>query len=366
VKRAFDATPVDPQAEERAWEIVREAYVRREPAVRRRSPIRPALVLAAIGVAVVAAALSPPGRAVVNAVRKSIGIEGAQPALFQLPAPGRLLVSGPGGTWVVAADGSTRRLGAFSQASWSPHALFVVAAEKNELATVEPASGQVHWQLARPAIDFPRWGGTRTDTRIAYLTTSRLHVVAGDGTGDRRSVRTARVAPVWKPGTNAHVLAYVDRRGRLTVANEDRGVVSLRSRPYVGVHGIAWSPDGRTVALAARGEVALFDVATGDAHVVPVEGVRALAFASDGRLALLRGNGVLLVSGKSVRTLFVAPSRLAGLAWSPDGRWLLSSLPQADQWVFVQTRGARRVLAVSHIRRQFGGEPSLDGWAPGA
>jgi hypothetical protein len=366
VKRVFDAMPVDPEAEERAWAVVREAYTQREPAEHRRSPIRPALVLAAAAVAAVAAALSPPGRAVVNAVRKSIGIEGAQPALFQLPAPGRLLVSGAGGTWVVAADGSTRRLGAFSQASWSPHALFVVAAEKNELATIEPASGDVHWQLARPAIDFPRWGGTRTDTRIAYLTASRLHVVAGDGTGDRRLVRTERIAPVWQPGTSAHVLAYVDLRGRLTIVNEDRGAVSLRSRPYLGVRGIAWSPNGRTVALAARGEVALLDVATGVAHVVPVEGVRALVFAPDGRLALLRGNGVLLVSGDRVRTLFVAPSRLAGLAWSPDGRWLLSSLPQADQWVFVQTRGARRVLAVSHIRRQFGGEPSLDGWAPGA
>lgn len=366
MKRVFDAMPVDADAEERAWTVVRQAYTRREPAARRRSPIRPALVLAAVGVAVAAAALSPPGRAVVNAFRRSIGIEGAQPALFRLPAPGRLLVSGAGGTWVVAADGSTRRLGAFSQASWSPHALFVVAAAKNELATIEPASGQVHWQLARPAIAFPRWGGTRTDTRIAYLTASTLRVAAGDGTGDRRLTRTERVAPVWEPGTSAHILAYVDLRGRLTVVDTDRGAVSLRSRPYEGVHAIAWSPNGRTVALASRGEVALFDLETGGSRVVPLEGVRALAFAPDGRLALLRGNGVLLVSGGRVRTLFVAPSRVAGLAWSPDGRWLLSSLPQADQWVFVQTRGARRVLAVSHIRRQFGGEPSLDGWAPGA
>ncbi len=107
-------------------------------------------------------------------------------------------------------------------------------------------------------------------------------------------------------------------------------------------------------------------VATGRTHAFRVAGVRALAFAPDGRLALLRGNGVLLLADGHVRTLFVAPSRLAGLAWSPNGRWLLSSLPAADQWVFVQTRGGHRVLAVSHIRRQFGGEPSLDGWAPGA
>ena len=367
MKRALDAIPTDAGAEERAWAIVREAYAGREPGVRRRSPVRPAFVLAAAAVvALAAAALSAPGRAVVNAVRKSIGIEGAQPALFQLPAPGRLLVSGAGGTWVVAADGSTRRLGAYSQASWSPHALFVVATTGNELATVEPATGRVHWQLARPAIGFPRWGGTRTDTRIAYLTTDRLHVVAGDGTGDRRLRPSARVAPAWRPGTSRHVLAYVDVRGRLTIMNADRGVATRLSRPYAEVRDIAWSADGKTIALAARNEVVLFELATGDAHVVHVGGVRALAFAADGRLALMRGDGVLLVDHGHVRSLFAGPSRLAGLAWSPNGRWLLSSLPSADQWVFVQTRGGHRILAVSHIRRQFGSEPSLDGWVPEA
>ena len=140
----------------------------------------------------------------------------------------------------------------------------------------------------------------------------------------------------------------------------------MASRAYVGARALAWSPSGRTLALATGGGGVELAVATGRTHTFPIAGVRALAFASDGRLALLRGNGVLLLSGGHVRTFFVAPSRLDGLAWSPDGRWLLSSLPQADQWVFVQTRGAHRVLAVSHIRRQFGGEPALDGWAPAA
>jgi hypothetical protein len=364
MKRLFDGVPADAEAEERAWAVVGAAFAAREPRRARRRIVGPAIV--AVAVALVAAAVTSPGRAVVNAVRRSIGIEGAQPALFKLPAPGRLLVSGSGGTWVVSADGSTRRLGSYSQASWSPHALYVVAATPDELATVEPSTGRVHWQLARPAIRFPRWGGTHTDTRIAYLTTNDLHVVAGDGTGDRRLPPSARVAPVWQPGTSRHVLAYVDVRGRVTVLSPEHGFVSRRSRAYAGARALAWSPDGRTLALAARGEVVLFTVATGRTRIVRVDGVRNLAFAADGRLALLRGDGVLLLSGGRLRTLFVAPSRLAGIAWSPNGRWLLSSLPRADQWVFVQTRGVRRVLAVSHIRKQFGGEPSLDGWAPAA
>jgi WD40 repeat protein len=170
----------------------------------------------------------------------------------------------------------------------------------------------------------------------------------------------ARVAPVWQPGTAKHVLAYVDSRGRVRIGGR------VVSRAYGSPQALAWSPDGKALALATRRGVVELMVASGRTRAFHVAGVRAVAFAQDGRLALLRGNGVLLLADGHVRTLFVAPSRLAGLAWSPNGRWLLSSLPAADQWVFVQTRGGHRVLAVSHIRRQFGGEPSLDGWAPGA
>ena len=95
---------------------------------------------------------------------------------------------------------------------------------------------------------------------------------------------------------------------------------------------------------------------------MPAAGVRALAFAPDGRLALLRGRAVLLLDGARLRTLFAAPGRLRALAWSPDGKWLLTTLPSADQWVFVQTGGGHRVLGVAHVARQFGGVPALDGW----
>jgi WD40 domain-containing protein len=364
VRRFLAATPADDEAEERAWAVVRAAYAEHEP-VRRRPPVKLVLAVAA-GLAVVAGAtLSPPGRAVVNAVRRSIGIEHSAPALFRLPAPGRLLVAGGSGAWVVAADGSTRRLGDYPQASWSPHALYVVAAAANQLATLEP-TGRIHWKLSRPQILFPRWGGSHADTRIAYLTAGRLHVVAGDDTGDHAAgSAAARVPPAWRPSTaDRHVLAYVTAGGRVTVLDADRRTIGWRSAAYVGPRALAWSPDGGRLALATRTKLILFDGATGRATVVDVEGVRAVAFARDGRLALLRGHSVLLVSGSTLRTLFVAPAGIAGLAWSPDGRWLLTGLPAADQWIFLQTRSGHRVLAVSHISAQFGAFPTLSGWAP--
>jgi len=369
VRQLLERPPVDGNAEERGWEVVRAAFAEREP-VRRRPGLRLALAVAVAGAAVVAAALSPPGRAVVNAVRRSIGIEHAQPALFRLPASGRLLLSGAGGAWVVATDGSKRRLGDYAQASWSPRGLYVAAATANELAALAP-DGTIHWTLARPQIRLPRWGGAHLDTRIAYLTSGRLHVVAGDGTGDagvEGLPAAARVAPVWNPAGGAqHVLAYVTTGRRVIVLDADRGSVRWISPAYARPSALAWSQNGRQLVLATAARVVLFDAQTGRASTLPVTGVRALAFAPDGRLALLRAHAVLVRVHGRLRTLFVPPGgSVAGLAWSPDGRWLLTGLPAADEWVFLQTRGGRRILAVSHIAAQFGGFPSLDGWMPGA
>lgn len=360
LKRLLEATPADREAGDRVWQVVRAAYVKREP-VRRRRP-RYALALAALAVAVVAAALSPPGPAVVDAVRRSIGVERAAPALFRLPAPGRLLVSGAGGAWIVNADGSKRRLGDYPEASWSPHGLFVIAAGANELAAVEPG-GRRRWSLARPQIRFPSWGGSRTDTRVAYLSRGRLHVVGGDGVGDAEVGPAAPVAPVWQPGER-RVLAYVTPGGRVTVLDERRRRFSVRGS--AGPRALAWSPGGGPLVLAARTRIVIFNPETTNRQAFAIPGVHAVAFAPDGTLTLLRGRAVLELRGGVVRTLFTAPGPLAGLAWSPDGRWLATTLPGADQWIFVQARGRRRVVAVSNIRAQLGGAVTLDGWAPGA
>jgi hypothetical protein len=177
----FEA-PGEREAGERAWELVRVAYAEREPVAWPRRHARP-LIAGALVAAAVAATLSPPGRSVVRELRKSVGIEHARPALFSLPAPGKLLVTSRQGAWLVQSDGSKRLLGSYRDAAFSPFGRFVVATRANELVALDP-KGEVRWTLARPRPRFPVWTGTRTDTRIAYLSAGRLRVVAGDGTGD--------------------------------------------------------------------------------------------------------------------------------------------------------------------------------------
>ena len=122
--------PGEYDARRRTWEVVRAAYDEREPVSWPRRHVR-ALALAAAAVALVAAAVTPPGRSVVNAIRdavgreKVVGVRDAEPELVRLPAPGRLLVQSPRGAWVVQRDGSRRLLGPYRDASWSPRGLFV-------------------------------------------------------------------------------------------------------------------------------------------------------------------------------------------------------------------------------------------------
>jgi hypothetical protein len=356
LKRLMERVPADREAEERAWSVVRAAYAEREP-VRRGPRRRLMLAGVALAVAVAAAAVSPPGQAVVNAVRRSIGISHAAPALFRLPAPGRLLVSGGGGgTWVVNADGSKRRLGDYAQAAWSPHGLYVIAATSSEVAAVEPSNAGIRWSIARPKVAFPRWGGSRTDTRVAYLSGEQLRIAAGDGTGDAAASGMSRIAPAWRPGDRLQ-LAFVASDGRVRLLGAWRS-----SHRYAKPRSLVWSPDGKQLLLVTARQLVLFDPASGRAHILRQRDVSAAAFSPQGQLAVVRGKALLVFDGEQTRTVFKTLGRPQGLAWSPNGRWLLTTLPSADQWIFV---GGRRVLAVSHIARQFGGTPSLDGWVTG-
>ena len=297
------AIPGEHEARERAWAVVAAAFAEREPQPRRRS-WKP---LAAIAVALVVAAglLSPPGRAVLDEIREVVGVEKAQPALFSLPAPGRLLVTADSGAWVVDQDGSKRLLGEYREASWSPFGRFVVASRPNELVALTP-EGDVRWSLARPNVRFPRWGGTKTDTRIAYLSRGELRVVNGDGTRDRLlDAEAAARPPVWRTGMR-HVLIYASRDGSVRAVQVDTNAA------------------------------------------VPLD-----AAAED--LRPRQDPAVRRVLGKGD---FADPVR------SPDGRWLAVGWPDADQFVFLRVVGRQQIHAVSNVSGQFRSQssPTINGW----
>lgn len=369
MKHDFDliVVPGAAEAEERAARVVAAAFGELRPVPRQRRSRRP-LVAVAVAVAVVAAVLSPPGRAVVNQVRRVVGIDQARPALFSLPTTGRLLVAADSGIWIADPDGSRRLLGRYDEASWSPFGRFVVATRRDELATLEP-DGSVRWTLARPGVRSPRWSGSATDTRIAYLTRTRLRVVAGDGTDDvdiGGLPASAQVAPAWGSGFG-FVLAYADTRGRVTSILTTKGADLWRSAALRSPRSLEWSSDGKELLVLSRRAVSILRATDGrvvESRPDPGGSVVAAAFRPGTRsVAELRRPGEVTQVVLGGRVLFSSAGELRGLTWSPDGRWLLTGAPEADQWVFVRADG-RKIVAVSNISAQFRSRsfPRVEGW----
>ncbi|HYZ79525.1 MAG TPA: hypothetical protein VE596_19355 [Gaiellaceae bacterium] len=361
--------PNEDEAARRSLAVVRAAFAAREPVQRRRAYLKPALAIAVVA-ALVAAALSPPGRAVLGSLRKTVAGEKRVVAteLFALPTGGRLLVNSPRGPWIVQPNGSRRLLGRYRDAAWSPHGLYVVATRANEVVAVDP-KGVVKWTLPRRQVRFARWGGSRVDTRVAYLSGSRLHMVAGDGTGDVDlcgEPPAARIAPAWQP-TPVRVVAYADARGRVSVIDADTCSLAWRSPPFPEPRALRWSDDGRRLLLVTRDKLAVFGLSRGTPLAVRwMRGVTDAAFAPRSHeLALVRRGEVLALSADRLRAtprrLFRLTGRIGQIAWSPNGRWLLVTWPDADQFLFVR---GRHIRAVSGISRQFGGGafPSIGGW----
>ena len=360
------------EAEERAWGVVERAALERLPVDARRTRLlRPLFVVVAIAV-LAGAVASPPGRAVIDHVRRVVGVELAAPALFRLPAAGRLLVASDSGIWVVQADGSRRLLGAYREASWSPFGRFVVAARRNELATLEP-DGTVRWSLARPDVRFPRWAGGATDTRIAYLAGNRLHVVAGDGTEDADAgglPAAALVAPAWRPG-EGFVVAYANTRGRV-FPYDTRGssfwTAPPQSAPLPAPRTLEWSGDGRRLVMRTADKIVIFGPGSGTPLSVQfTRVVVGVAFRpGTHELAAISRPGEVSQVTLGNRVLFSFAGELRGLTWSPDGRWLLVGSPESDQWVFIRADG-RKIIAVSDISSQFGSRtfPRVEGWCCG-
>jgi dipeptidyl aminopeptidase/acylaminoacyl peptidase len=370
--------PDEAGAERRAWDVVHSAYLNREPVRRTRSRRRFALVPV---LAVIAAALllsvagARVGRFISHAL---VGMRHPAAALSSLPAPGRILVSGPGGTWITAADGSTRHVGSWPQASWSPRGLYVAVASADRLAAVDPR-GDVHWAIARPQVSDPRWYSP-SGYRVAYLSADTLRVIAGDGTADHLlATHVARVAPAWRPGQKLgpFEVAYVTDGNRIAVRDGDSGALLWTASPGSRPRKLLWSDDGqRLVVVSPHGArvYAATGAPSGTITLPAGDTTSDAALSPDGQtLAFVLNGDQVVVTGTAsskhpaLRQL-LAGSGVREVNWSPDGHWLLVAWPAADQWVFVRVAGGPHVAAVSRIAQQFSATgsarpfPQLEGW----
>jgi hypothetical protein len=248
------------RARRRAWTLVRAAAPAERTRRRRRLPL-----LALLAAAAVTLALTPPGAAVGEWVRDRVDPpkRPAQPAAepaTRLPAVGRLLVRDSHGVAVVAQDGTRRGVGRFDGATWSPRGLFVAAWAGTRLSALTPA-GDARWQISAPSrIRAAIW--SPDGFRIAYVTAGGwLHIVAGDGSGDRILARTRSTIPAWRPDA-PHTLALVSASGRIEARDVDTGklIAGPGASAPAGARTLSWSSGGERVAAIAPREIRVFDL----------------------------------------------------------------------------------------------------------
>jgi dipeptidyl aminopeptidase/acylaminoacyl peptidase len=378
-------------AERRGMLVVEEAFGRRPPAA--RPPLPRLAVTVAIAVLLTVLLLSPAGAAVRDWIGDvfSAGVPNAEPELSGLPGGGRLLVQSSQGPWVVRPDGSRRLLGDYSEASWSPHGLFVAATSGRSLTAIEP-DGTPHWTIsAAGTVREPRWSPSGFE--IAYRAGSALHVVAGDGAGDERIDRSVAAVPPSFSSRGLAQLAYVRADDRLKIVDTAGGVRLAAAQAVAGIEALHWGRHDslllevaprvlrlrsvtarKSVASLRIGSPTRLPVAAGaivrDAVLSP-DGATVAALLADEAGGRGRRSEVVLypTGGGAPRRLFSAPGRLSGLAWSPGGDRLLIAWPEADQWLFVPTGESGRVHAVDGISRAFapggsagGAFPRIEGW----
>jgi hypothetical protein len=357
--------PGEAEAAARSWPVVEAALAERHPdrstaAHRRRFAMRLALVAALIAAGLLVA-LSPAGAWIGDRFKDES--TKATPAFAALPRGGSVLAISRTGTYAIHPNGSMQRLGAFSEAGWSPHGEHVVGVEGRQLTAVDPL-GTVKWTLVRKGVHHPAWS-TRLGYAVAYLQGGALRVV--DGTGnpatDRRvRRRAAPVTPAWRPKSD-RILAYATSGGAVETVDVTTGRTVWRAP--LNARRLEWSQNGRRLVALSSRSVAVLDRSGGVLRKValPSAGRELAVHPSGRRAAVIVGGRVLDVplDGSAPRLLF--RGNVEGLAWSANGRRLLLGWRDTDQWLLLGP--GERIRALHGVSRELGaagGFPRVAGW----
>ena len=385
--------PGEADAAARSWPVVEAALAERQPPGRRhRMPLRLAIVIALLGVAL--AIMLSPARAWIGD-RFDDEPHPSTPAFAALPKGGSVLAISRSGAYAISANGSTQGLGSFRQAGWSPRGKHVVGVNGRRLIAVTP-TGTVKWTLVEPRrVSRPAWS-TDEGFAVAYLERSRLRVVAGDGdpvTNRRVRGHAAAVTPAWLPHSD-RVLTYATTRGAIetvdvtprttlwrsaaAATDATAGGAADASAPGAAdasdlPRALAWSPDGRRLVALLSRSAAVLDRTGRVVRTIPLPGGgRELAVHPSGVKAavLVAGTGQARVlevrldgrrPGAAPREMFQGD--VEGLAWSQDGRRLLVGWRGADQWLLLGP--GDRIRALHEVSRELGrtgGFPRVAGW----
>ena len=259
--------PDEIEAQRRAWALVRASFDAREPVSWQRRNRRPLLVVALALLVLLAAFVSPPGRALVGSVRDAVtpdeNTPKPKPALTALPAgwiaPGQL-EQGP-------VDRPSRRVDAAARPLVGRRAGRRTPSTSRSRARIGLAAltpdGTTRWSLARSKLlHGARWSLEPPSEccRIAYLNGRQLRVVAGDGDRRRSAAerRRCRSPPAWRPGVTRQV-AFSTIDGRIELVDVDTTKTIWLSAPGDPPIQLVWSDDGQRLLALGERSLRVFD-----------------------------------------------------------------------------------------------------------
>jgi WD40 repeat protein len=140
---------------------------------------------------------------------------------------------------------------------------------------------------------------------------------------------------------------------------------------------LVWSSDGqRLVAVTGKVLSVFSDEGKGIETIRLPRRAMAAVFAPRGhRLAVILAGAretTMIYDidhpARPAQQLFAGSGRFTGIAWSPDGNWLLLAWQSANQWLFIHLPPKQQIKAVSVIAAQFNSGrdnvvfPTLNGW----
>ena len=367
IRRALQQiqAPDELDAQRRAWPLARAAFENREPLSWQRR--NRGLLVAAIAAAVLlAAAISPPGRALVGSVRDAVTDEkvtarpdsprcplGARCSSTRGTAPGSCSSTAPSvgselvGRILVAERGVRRR----EQAARGGR-----PESRRHRAMVDGRTGSFAARAGRPRSIL---GTHASRTSTGERPSRRRQRHRRQGAAPARRGLGAGLAP------EAFELAFSTVDGRIELVDAESARTIWRTVPGEVPRQLAWSEDGeRLLALGDR-SLRVLDANGRKLWSIglPV-GPSGVAFVRESHRFVMvryspatgRSDLVLLQAEADpgeARFLYSAPGDSGSLAMSPNGNWLLVGWVNADQWLFLRLTAAK-VQAVSNISQQFG------------